>query len=362
MGEREKILLAQVVDSGFPNDGPRTTEFEKQIAKLCEAPYAVAVTSATTAMFLSLAAFDIGPGDEVIVPDITFMATANAVKLAGATPVFVDVLVDTFCMDPGALERAVTSRTKAVIPVHISGRAADMKAIQTIARKHDLKVIEDAAEALGSRTQEGCLGALGDAGCFSFTANKLITTGQGGIILTPHASVHQRLRELKDQGRPVRGTGGPDVHTSLGYNFKFTDLQAAFGLAQLESLDERRQHQQRILSLYRGLLKNNSRVRLGPFNLKQGESPLWVDAEVEGRDELCEYLEARGIHPRKFWKPIHSHAAYRQKDDHFPVSSRVSSRALWLPSGLQLTDQDVHEVCRAINEWATTLAHGVPVL
>ena len=361
MGEREKTLMAEVVDSGFPNDGPKTAEFERRIAELCGAPHAVAVTSGTAAMFLALAAFDVGPGDEVLVPDVTFVATANAVRLAGAAPVLVDVLPDTFCIDPEAVKRAVTPKTKAVIPVHVSGRAADMKAILDIARKRGLKVVEDAAEGLGSRTREGFLGALGDAGCFSFTSNKLITTGQGGVILVRDAAVLKRLRELKDQGRPVRGTGGPDEHVSLGFNFKFTDLQAAFGLAQLETFPRRRDHQRRVYGLYRDLLKDNSRVRLAPFDLEAGALPLWTDAEVDGCDELIRYLEGRDIHPRKFWKPIHTHATYRESDARFPVSTRLLARAMWLPSCVTMTDDDVREAARAVNAWAKAPTHGVSV-
>lgn len=361
MGEREKTLIAEVIDRGFPNDGPKTAEFERRVAELCGAPHAVAVTSGTTAMFLSLAAFGIGPGDEVIVPDITFIATANAVSLTGAKPVFVDVVRETFCIDVAAAERAITPRTKAVIPVHVTGRSADMKALLALARSRRLRVIEDAAEALGSKTAQGCLGAIGDAGCFSFTANKLVTTGQGGIILVRDAAVYQRLRELKDQGRPVRGTGGPDDHVSLGYNFKFTDLQAAFGLAQLETFAERCEHQRKLLRLYRKALDRCPRVRLAPFDLEGGELPLWIDADVEGCDDLCRHLEERGIQPRKFWKPVHRHPPYRQEDRAFPVSTLLASRAMWFPSGLDLNEDDVLRVCDAVRSWAKQPSHGVPV-
>jgi perosamine synthetase len=352
MGEREKRLLCDVIDSNFPNDGEYTTAFEQRIAKICGVPYAVAVTSGTAAIFLGLVACGVGQGDEVIVPDITFIATANAVRLAGASPVLVDVDPNTFCIDPGCVEAAVTSRTKAIIPVHISGRAAALTAIIEIARKHNLRLVEDAAEAFGSKMRDGALGSFGDVGCLSFTATKIITTGQGGMVLTRDRDIHQRLRELKDEGRPERGTGGADQHISLGYNFKLTNLQAAMGLAQLETLDSRQDHLRHLFGLYRELLCNNPRVRLPGFDINGGECPLWIDALVDGRDNLHDYLLTHDIHCRKFWYPIHTQAPYRSAYQRFPISMTVSSNAIWLPSALTLNDNDIRLVCQEINEWA----------
>ena len=171
-----------------------------------------------------------GVGDEVIVPDVTFIATANAVTLTGASPVLVDIDPRTLTLDPQRTERAITTRTKAIVPVHVSGRAADLGAIMDIAQRHGLLVVEDAAEAFLSKHDGKCLGTFGIAGCFSLSPNKTVTTGQGGLVVTDDDRLHVRLRELKDQGRPVRGTGGDDAHDSVGFNFKFTNLQAAIGL------------------------------------------------------------------------------------------------------------------------------------
>ena len=352
MNAREKQLLCEVVESNFPNDGHYTTAFEQKIAELCDVPYAVGVTSGTVAIFLGLVACGVGVGDEVIVPDITFIATANAVTLTGAKPIFVDIDPATFCIDPACVKTAITPRTKAIVPVHISGRAAALPALLDIAREHGLRIVEDAAEALGSYVHDRALGTLGNVGCFSFTANKLITTGQGGMVVTKDATLYRRLRELKDHDRPAQNTGGADEHVSVGYNFKFTNLQAALGLAQLESFAVRQEHQRHIFRLYQELLSGVARVRLPGFNLERGECPLWVDALVEDRDGLHDYLLARHIHTRKFWYPLHTQPPYRCADQQFPMSMQVSSGALWLPSALTLTDDDVSFVCQHIRGWA----------
>lgn len=351
MGMREKQLLCEVIDSNFPNDGDYTTAFEERIAEICGVPYAVTVTSGTAAIFLGLVASGVGPGEEVIIPDLTFIATANAVTLAGATPVLVDVDPDTFCIDPSCVESAITPRTKAIIPVHVSGRSAALPALLEIARKYRLPIVEDATEALGSSAYGGALGTLGDVGCFSFSANKMITTGQGGMVITKDSMLHRRLRELKDHGRPVRGTGGADLHVSMGYNFKFTNLQAAMGLAQLEDFVDRCNHQRHVFCIYHELLRDNPRVRLPGFNLDAGECPLWIDAVVDGRDGLHEYLSACNIHTRKFWYPLHTQVPYRSDNGWFPASMKVSASALWLPSAPTVSADDVRLVCYHINEW-----------
>src|SRR6185369_13186795 len=244
--ERDRVLA--VLASNYLNDGDVTTEFERRMAAMLGSRFGIAVTSGTTALFVSLAGIGVGHGDEVVVPDVTFIATANAVTLAGATPVFVAVDPATLTLSPAAFEAAITPRTRAVIPVHVSGRAAAIERIIEIADARGIAVIEDAAEALRSKHNGRCLGTFGRLGCFSFSPNKTITTGQGGLIVTDDETLMVRLRELKDQGRPVRGTGGNDVHDSVGFNFKLTNLQAAVGVAQLARLDAR---VDRLVSIYR---------------------------------------------------------------------------------------------------------------
>ena len=352
VGEREYELVRQVLESGYLNEGELTQTFEQRLAALLGVRHVVATTSGTSAIFMALAALGIGHGDEVIVPDLTFIATANAVTLAGATPVLVDIDRDTLTIAPCAIERAVTPRTRAIVPVHVSGRAADMHEILALAHRYGLHVVEDAAEALLSASGDGAwLGTLGTAGCFSFSPNKTITTGQGGCVATNDERLYVRLRELKDQGRPVRGTGGNDVHAVIGYNFKLTNLQAAVGIGQLDLLQDRLERQRAIRRLYARGLNGVNGIRLLPFRLERGETPQWTDALAERRDELEGFLARRGVACRPFWYPLHTQAPYRRPDAAFPVSSEVCARAIWLPSAFTLSDEDVAEVCGHVREF-----------
>jgi len=348
---QEHLLVKSVLDSNYLNEGDITVCFEEEVAKLLGVKHALAVTSGTSALFLALAGMGVGPGDEVLVPDVTFIATANAVRLTGASPVLVDIDPSTLTMEPDSIVSSITPRTKAIMPVHVSGRAANMPRILEIARAHGLVVVEDAAEAFMSALDGKYLGTLGHAGCLSFSPNKTITTGQGGMILTNNDALCLRLRELKDHGRPVRGTGGDDIHHSIGYNFKLTNLQAAVGLGQLSSLCWRLERQKQIYRLYAENLSGLQGINLPGFRLERGETPLWTDVIVERRDELDRRLKASDIHCRRFWFPLHTQAPYRLPDDHFPNSTKIAPHALWLPSAFTLTDEDVLTVSKSIRDF-----------
>ena len=351
VGEEERELILQVLNSNFLNDGEFTTRFERMLSSLLSCKHVVAVTSGTSALFLALAANNVGPGDEVIIPDITFVATANAVTLTGAKPILIDVDPNTLNLSTMQFKQAITTRTKAVIPVHVSGRPANMPAIMKISREHDLVVVEDAAEALLSKLNGKYLGTIGNAGILSFSPNKTITTGQGGVILSNDDILVVRLRELKDQGRPIRGTGGDDTHNSIGYNFKLTNLQAAIGIAQLNKLTERTNRMKQTYLQYKEGLKGIEELTLLPFQLEKGETPQWVDALTQHRDKLVEYLEAHDIFCRRFWLPLHTHKPYRLSDEKFPNSTNLAAKAFWLPSSFSITDAAVDRVCRLIRKF-----------
>ena len=351
MTGNELPLVKKVIDSNFLNDGEVTEQFAQTIAKLTGAKFGTGVTSGTSAIYLSLVALGVGHGDEVIVPDMTFIATANAVSMAGGTPVLVDVDPGTLNISPAAIETAITSKTKAVVPVHVSGRAADMKNVLDVCQKRGLAAVEDAAEAFCSRHNGRHLGTFGRTGCFSFSPNKVITTGQGGVIVTDDEAIFNRLRELKDQGRPVRGTGGADVHQRIGFNFKLTNLQAAVGLGQLEKLDARLERIRRTYRIYRDELAEVKGIRVLPFNIDNGEQPQWVDALAERRDELDQFLAKNGAGCRRFWFPLHTQKPYLRDDSDFPNSTSLGRKAIWLPSAFQMTDDDVWTVCRLITDF-----------
>ena len=350
-GPEEKARVADVIDSGFLNDGDVTTQFEREVAELLGCKHVVATTNGTSAIFLALAGVGIQAGDEVLVPDVTFIATANAVSLTGAKPVLVDVDPQNLTVDPAAAERAITPRTKAIVPVHVSGRAADIAAISEIAKRYGLLVIEDAAEAFLSKHRGKCLGTFGSAGCFSLSPNKTITTGQGGLIATDDDRLHVRLRELKDQGRPARGTGGDDTHNSVGYNFKFTNLQAAIGLAQLKDLPRRADRMRKIYQGYRDGLRGVAGIAVIPFHIEEGELPQWTDVLADQRDALYDHLASHGIRGRRFWHPLHTQAPYRRPSQEFPNSTREIPHAMWLPSAFVLSDDEVATVCAEIRSF-----------
>jgi perosamine synthetase len=351
IGPNELGLVKEVLESGYINEGEVVERFEKRIADLVGAKHAVATTSGTSAIFLALAAAGIGHGDEVIVPDLTFIATANAVTLSGATPVLVDIDPKTLNIDVAAFEHAIGPRTKAVVPVHVTGRGADMERIVGIARAKNLVVVEDAAEALRSKHAGRFLGTWGQAGCFSFSPNKTITSGQGGMIVTDDPAIAQRVRELKDQGRPVRGTGGDDLHPTLGFNFKLTNLQAAVAMGQLGYLEQRLSRQRTIYERYLTGLRGVRGIEVIGFDVHGGATPQWTDVVCDRRDALDEFLKSNGASCRKFWFPLHTQNPYKQPDDAFPHAIAACKRALWLPSAFQLTDDDVDTVVGLIKKF-----------
>lgn len=344
-------FIKSALDANFVNEGPFTEQFENEIKHRLGAKYSFATTSGTAAIFLGLKALGVKHGDEVLVPDLTFIATANAVNLCGATPILVDIEPRRLTISIEAIKKSITPRTKAIVPVHVTGRATDMESILELAKAHNLAVIEDAAEALMSNHKEKFLGTWGDVGCFSFSANKTISTGQGGMLVTNSDEIASRIRPLKDQGRPKRGTGGDDLHDTIGYNFRITDLQAGMGLGQLKHLDERLARMKRNFELYQENLKKINNLTIYPTNIEHGEIPQWTDIRLKRRDELEKHLKEKNIDCRKYWLPLHRQKAYQQPDDNFSNAISASAESLWLPSAFTLTDEDVLVVCDEVKSF-----------
>ncbi len=335
--------LRDVLDRQYINDGPLAREFERRIAAIVGTRHAVAVSSGTAAIALALMAAGIGAGDEVLVPDLTFAATANAVRLTGASVKLVDVEPVRFGVDPDAVGAAIGPNTRALVTVDVNGRGADYRRLECICRDSGLVLICDAAEALGSRYAGRMLGSFGLAGCFSFSANKTITAGQGGIVTTNDDAVHDRLRELKDQGRRHGGTGGDDLHPVIGFNFKFTDLQAAVALAQLDALEQRLAAAVRRDNLYAERLANQPGLSLPPYS-EPGEVRQWTDVLIENRAGVCAALDAAKIGHRAFWLPLHRQAPYAADERKFPHSTDISRRGLWLASRFDLSEADFDRI------------------
>jgi perosamine synthetase len=345
LGAEEIARVTAVIEEGFPNDGALTDEFATRIAKLCGVDYGIGVSSGSAALYCALVAAGVRHGDEVVVPDLTFIATANAVRLAGADPVLADVRREDFTLDVDAVAAAITPRTRAILPVHVNGRGGSIREICAVAAERGLLVVEDAAEALGSAHDRRALGSFGAAGALSFAPSKIITTGQGGVVVTPHERLAVRVRELKDHGRAVRGTGGADLHPVFGFNFKLSNVHAAIGLAQLNQFAQRRAHLQQLEAWYREeLAQLEPVVSMPPVAGGSGEALAWVDVVADDRDALVRHLRADGIETREFWFPLHTQATYAADAMRFPNATWASSHGLWLPSALSVSREDVVRV------------------
>jgi perosamine synthetase len=348
LGAREENLVIETIRSNYINDGSLTRLFEKKVAAVIGVQHCVAVTSGTAAIALSLMGMGIGPGDQVIVPDLTFIATANAVRLVGAEVILVDIEPERFTLDIPKTVAAITSRTRAIVPVDVNGRGADYAELERISRDRGIRLITDSAEGFGSKWKGRALGSFGDAGCFSFSANKTITTGQGGMIATNDTVLYHRLLELKDQGRRSQGTGGNDLHPVMGYNFKLTNLQAAVGIAQLERLQERLVGARQRDLWYRDTLGELPGILIPPVDYEGGETLQWADVLVKDRDQAASALTCAGIGCRPFWHPLHAQKPYALDGTLFPGAHSVSERGLWLPSSFSLTREQAIRAAEAL--------------
>jgi len=361
IGEREIAYVTDAVRSGWVSSiGPYIDRFEQSFAAFTGTRHAIAVSNGTVALHLALVALGIGPGSEVIVPDLTFAATAHAVLQTGATPVLVDVEPDTFCIDPRAVERAISDRTRAIMPVHLYGHPADMDALRTLAEPRGIALIEDAAEAHGALVGERKVGSLGVVGAFSFYGNKIITTGEGGMLTTDDDALAARCRTLKDHGMsPARRY----YHTELAFNYRMTNLQAALGVAQMERIDEFVEHKRRNMGLYREALRSRGAEGI-TLNIERAgyRNVYWMvsavlDERLElSRDELCLRLRERGVDTRPFFVPMSAlpHlSGYRKvgvERETCPVSERLSRRGFNLPSGAGLERDEIERAAFALAE------------
>lgn len=353
LGSNERRhLLAAYDETGISSVGRHVAAFEKAFATWLDVPHALAVSCGTAALHLALVALGVGPGDEVIVPDLTFIAPANTVRYTGAQPVLVDVDPRSWTIDPAAVERAISKRTRAVIAVHLYGVPADLDALRAIARRHRLALLEDAAEALGSSWRGKRLGALGTVGCFSLFANKTITTGEGGVVVTRSAARARRLRLLRDHGMsPSRRY----YHPVIGFNYRMTALQAAVGLGQVERIEELVGRRQRVARWYREELADVQGLS-EPEPVGAGENAPWLHTiAVEGlpaggRNALIRELASRGVDSRPTFVPLSAMPPYRtaRRIGRTPHAHRIAASALSLPTYTALRRSDVAAIGRAL--------------
>ena len=346
--ESDIAAVVEVLRTPRISLGPKLEEFEAAFAGYVGVPHAVALSSGTAGLHLGLLALGIGEGDEVILPSFTFIAAANAVLHARARPVFVDVDAHSLNLDPEKVERAITPRTRAILAVHTFGVPADMAPLMAIARKHGLRVIEDACEAIGAEYRGQRVGGLADLGVFAFYPNKPITTGEGGMVTTRDAGVAETIRALRNQGRrPGDGWLG---HSLLGYNFRISEMNCALGLAQMQRIDEILERRAAAAARYAAELRACPNVTLPLDTVANGKVSWFVYVvRVDNRDAIARMLEERGIGSGKYFAPIHRQplfAPYANRGEDFSVTEKASAQTLALPFFTRITADQIADVCR----------------
>lgn len=354
-GNEERYVVDAIRSSWISSSGAYLDRFEREFAELCGTRATVAVANGSVAMHLGLIAHGVGPGDEVIVPSLTYIATANAVRYTGAEPTFVDVDPDTWCIDPNAIEAAITERTKGIVAVHLYGHPADMDAINAIADRHGLWVMEDAAEAHGARYKGRPTGSLASLAAFSFFGNKIVTSGEGGAVTLDDPELERRVRLYRGQGvDPSRRYFFPVV----GYNYRLTNIAAAILCAQLERFDDIVARRRRVFDAYRAGLTGITGIGLQPRAPWADPAPwlfcITVDEERYGRsrDGLMDRLATQDIETRPFFIPIHGLPPY-SKESHgrgevLPVTERLAATGMNLPTYGALSEIEIDRVIDAV--------------
>lgn len=349
--QKEIDYVNDAVKNGWNEHwGDYIKKFEKSFAEFIGVKHALTTSSCTGALHLSLVALGIGKGDEVIVPDISWVATASVVRYVDATPVFADVLEDTWCIDPKSIERRITGKTKAIIPVHLYGQPANMPQILRIAKKYNLVVIEDAAPSVGAELNGKRTGSFGNIAGFSFQGAKLMVTGEGGMLVTDDSELFEKVKHFAEHGRSSTGFDISDI----GFKYKMSNIQAALGLAQLERINELISKKVQIFDWYSQNLKNIEGLRLNKRNTEKEKSIYWMSSIIldkdfgVSRDGLMAELKTRNIDTRPLFPQMSSFRMFKKYDN--PVSKHISLNGINLPSGHERTFDEIEYICKSIKE------------
>ncbi len=346
-GEAEKAELLSAFDDKHLTLGSRGAEFEKQFSRMLEVPYAVVTNSGTAALTMALLAVGVEPGDEVIVPDLTWIATVQAAAILGARAILVDCLPELPLMDPVDVKRKITPRTKAIIPVHYNGRPCQMDELLEIAHDAGIALIEDACKALASKTSKGYLGTLGTLGCYSLGMVSLVSTCYGGVVVTREEKLYQKLKLIRDHG--VR-RGKDEKYEAMGFNFKFSDILASIGVAQLSRLGEKVKHVHKIYQRYVDGLSSLRYVEVIPVDIESGQVSLLIDVRSKHVDEIIDYLNQHGVETVRFHPPLHL-ASYLNNSGDFPNASRFADEGFNLPCGPSQPLENVERCIELLQEW-----------
>ncbi len=351
----EKQYVNECLDSTWiSSKGKFIDLFENEFASFCDTKYGLSCSNGTVALHLPLIAYNLQAEDEVIVPTLTYIATANAVKYCGATPVFVDCEEDTWNMDPLKIEEKITEKTKGIIVVHLYGNPVDMDPIMEIAKKYNLFVIEDAAEAHGAIYKGRKVGSIGHVGVFSLFGNKIITTGEGGMVVTNDKQLADKMRLLKGQGMDPERRYWFSV---IGYNYRMTNIQAAIGLAQIENIDNHIQNRKRVSEWYKKFIKEMDLNINIQTDCKDSTNVFWMFSVLlkensrVTRDELMGKLLEDGIETRPVFYPLHQMPPYFEDTMAYKNSDKIAQSGLNLPSHGLLTEEDVEYICSCIKKY-----------
>tara|TARA_R110002126_G_scaffold106301_1_gene241194 strand:+ start:5860 stop:6966 length:1107 start_codon:yes stop_codon:yes gene_type:complete len=359
IGEEEYIAIKGCFDDNWITEGKRSESFSKKLLDLTGAKYGVFAQNGTLALYLALRAIDIKPGDEVIVPNFTFIASANAVEMVGATPIFVDVDIESLQIDIEECKKVLTGNTKAIMPVHIYGMSVDMSKVLEFAKTNNLRVVEDAAQGIGVTWDGKHTGTFGDVGCFSFFADKTITTGEGGYVVTNNEEIYKKLLYLRNQGRLNRGSF---IHPEIGYNFRITDIQAAIGLVQISKLSDIIEKKKNLLNEYKNQLSNISGIKIiePPAESLSNHIPFRVVLICEQPVEnLMKYFTDKDIETRTVFYPLHRQPCYGLglSDEDFKNSIYAYEHGICLPSYPTLSFDKVAYICDTIKEYYGSKRH-----
>ena len=356
MNESEKKELLSVISSGWFTEAKKTKKFEKMFANFTGSKYACAVTSGTAGLYLALNALGIKNKDEVIVPDLTFVASPNSIYANNAKPVLTDIERNTLNLDPNLVEKKISKKTKAIMAVNFNGRTSNIKILKEIAKKNNLRLIEDAAHSLGSYFSGKHQGTMSDIGVFSFSTPKIITTGQGGMIVTNNKNLFKKCMALKDFGREIgakKKMMSAFNHQTIGYNFKFTEFQAAVGISQMRKLKKRMKIKKNMFKVYHELLKDINEIEFIQTDLSN-ITPWMMDILIKTKGKklkLINFLNKNNIESRIFYPPIHRLSIYKKSDKKFPVTTNISDRGLWLPSSVTLKEGDIIKISNLIKKF-----------
>jgi len=357
IGDNTHALVNECIETGWvSSEGRFIAEFERKFSQFCGTAHGVAVSNGTTALQVAMKALSLEPGSEVIMPSYTIISCAIAILEADCVPVLVDCEPDTWCMDLDQVEAAITPRTRAIMPVHMFGHPVDMRRVMKLAAKHDLRIIEDAAEAHGAEVEGRRVGSFGDMACYSFYANKIVTTGEGGMVVTSSDHYADRLRSLRNLAfRPERRF----YHTEIGHNYRLTNVQAAIGVAQIDRVEDHIQRKRKMAKAYHERLSDLQQIAL-PVEREWAKNVYWMYCLILADDfpfdavEFAKRLAAKGIGTRPLFLGMHEQPVLLERGlfagSRYPVTERLARRGLYVPSGLPLTEAQIDRVSAAVRE------------